>query len=772
MLIFLQANKSTDWLEFKITETLESHTADEEGRMADSTHANGLYKNVFINEIVPANGPQMDEFGETEDWVEIYNGSDDSILLKGLYLTDDPSDLKKWQVSIPISIPSGGFSIIWADKDTEQGGNHADFKLKGSGEYLVISQELNGDLQVLDEVQFPKTPFKASYGRETDGSDNWVFFGEVSPNESNNEKHQFLDSPVIFSKPGGIYSTLTLEMTTSNRGAKIFYTTDGSIPTPNDLEYSAPISVNSTKIICAKAFKNGFWSPQTTIETYILNSNSSLPIISVQTEPENLWSDKKGIYVLGAKSDARRPDNYWKYSENNFLQDWERSGNIAFYEANGTKGFQVNVGIKIGGGRKKKKKAKGLNFFLRNGTYGDEKIDYQVFPGLDIDKFRRIKIRASGNDWQQMLFRDGVNQTLLYNTVDFDLMAYRPVRVYLNGEYWGIYGLREFFNHDYVESHHGVDADNLDFIVNPSGRWADVRDGDYDAMQSLLDYVASNDMKISKNYETVHNWMDINQYLNYQIVQIYLANYDWPDNNVRVWRNRDGGKFRWMLYDTDQTTNYVLATPWQNTLLYSMNDDPYVIWPAPVKSTLLFRNLVPNPDFKAEFIQRTMTFRDLLFHPDRVNPITDSLQAMLEPEMQQHLDKWNPDYPKFGYGVPSGGSISKWKDFIGQYKSFFKDRRHYIIEHYRTVLDLGDLFQLTLNFDEKTNGKVVLHQNQTDVPFKFTATYFVDIPIKIKAVAKPGFRFLYWKETGETKPEIEFKGTEDKVLTPVFAPTY
>jgi hypothetical protein len=730
-----------------------------------------LLENVFINEIMPANGVVLDEFGEADDWIEIYNGGDNAIFLGGLYMTDDATDMQKWQITAPLSIPPGSFGRIWADDQPEQGGNHANFKLKSGGEFLAISQELNGDLNVLDAVQFPETPFQTSYGREEDGENEWVFFGEISPVESNNGKLQYLNSPVVFSKIGGVYqSQIPLAMSTSDPEAEIYYTTDGSIPTTSDTKYLAPISITSTRLVQAKAFKTNYVGSEMTTEIYFINTDSTIPILSVQTDPENLWDNQNGIYVEGTNGIVE----YCSSEPKNYNQDWERPGNITFFEANGTKGFQVNVGMKIGGGCSRGFKMKGMNFFCRVSKYGDESIEYPVFPGLGISEFRRLKIRNSGNDFEQMLFRDGINQTILWNTVDLDLMAYRPVRVYLNGEYWGVYGLREFFNEDYVASHHGVDPNNIDFITNPLVPWHDVRDGDYEAMQTIIDYVTANNMSVNAYYQTIQNWVDINEYLNYHITQIYYGNYDWPANNVRVWRDRDNGKFRWMLYDTDATTNYgwwSASNAFDNTLAHALNESTSG-WPNGWESTLLLRKLMDNQGFEDEFIQRTCTFRELIFDPDRINTMADSLQAILAPEMQMHINKWNPAYPNFGGGIPSGGSVGNWVNLISQYKAFFSNRRNLIFGHYQDVLNLGNLFQLTINYTEKTPGKVVFHLNEMEVPFNYSGVYFENIPIKIKAIAKPGYRFLYWKETGVTNAEVEFVGIENSVLTPIFAPNF
>ncbi len=727
-----------------------------------------VLENVFINELMAANGLVKDEFGEPEDWVEIYNGSDELINLEGLYLTDDASDFKKWKIGGTKLIPPGGFGLLWLDGDEEQGGLHAPFKLSSEGEFLALSQELNGQLHVLDAFEFPEIPFNVSYGRLEDGLAEWVFFGEISPGESNNGKGQFLDAEVKFSKPGGFHpGILSLQLTVDEPGATIFYTLDGSSPTLASTEYTQALVISNKAIVRARAFKPGFGGGKISTENYFINPLHTLPVVCVQTEPQNLWDDQTGIYVSGTNGIA----GYCTDNLYNWNQDWERPANLTFFEPDGTKGFQVNVGIKIGGGCSRGLKMKSFNIYLRSNTYGDESIDYQVFPGLDIHQFKRLKLRNGGNDWDQMLFRDGMNQTILQNTVDLDLMAYRPVVVYLNGEYWGIYGLRELYNEDYVASHYGVDPGNLDIITNPQN-WPGVTEGDYSAFQTIRSHIENSNLSIPANYEFLLPRMDMSEYMNYHIAQIYLANYDWPANNVRVWRDRNGGKFRWMLYDTDLSTNYGSWTP-INSFFNSIQHATATNgedWPNGPASTLFLRKLLQNQGFKNEFVQRTATYRKLIFSSQRINPLVDSLRQMLEPEMARHIGRWNVNTPQMGWGTPSGGSVNAWLGHINNYKSFFNSRSNVILSHYVTTLGLGGTYRLTFVYPPGTPGDLYLHSNDVKIPYSYTGDYFRNIPLKIKAVARPGYRFIKWLETGVTNPEIEFVASQTSILTPIFVP--
>lgn len=723
---------------------------------------------LYINELMAAGNRVLDDTGEPSDWVEIYNGGNEAVNIGGLYLTDDFTNPLKWRLLSSVIIPAGGFAVLWLDGEEEQGANHASFKLSKDGEELALVQVLDDQNIILDQIIFPELQDNVSYGRQLDGQDPWVKFSELSPESSNDGKGRFLDAEINFSADGGIYSSqVSLSMSSSDLSADIHYSTDGTEPTLQSQKYNAPISLSNTQIVRAKAFKPGFAGGTTTTETYIIRENHSLPVITLQTEPENLFDDMKGIYVQGRNG----AEGFCANGPRNWNQDWERPCALNFYEEDGTEAFAINAGMKIGGGCSRGLKMKSMNFYFRKNLYGDGKVKYPVFPQSDIQEYNRLKIRNSGNDFVQMGFRDGAIQSMLYNTIDIDLMAYRPVVAYVNGSYWGIYGLRELYNEDYVGSHHDVDPENLDIITNPYAG-GEVQEGDGIAFGELVTYFQTHDLSNQSNYEYVASQIDINEFLNYYIVQIYLANYDWPANNLRVWRERENGKWRWMLYDLDASSGFAswsASTVNHNTLDFATTTDGDW-WPNGPHSTLFLRKLLENTGFRNEFVHRTSSYSKLLFHPDRVNQVTDSIRALLSPEIVRHQNKWTNKFWEFGGGNPGGGSRGQWETYIRVFKAFFVGRFNAMRNHMRFQFNLSQTYQLTFNHTENTPGKVYFHSNELEIPAQFKAEYFQDLPLKIKAVPNPGFVFLKWEETGETSPEIEFEGTGtgNTTLTPVF----
>ncbi len=720
---------------------------------------------LYINEVMPSNGIYTDEYGETDDWLELYNAGSDPVYLGGLYLSDDADDLQKWQISSSTNLLPNDFSLIWADDQAEQGGLHASFKLKSEGETLFLSQLLDGDLIVLDQIDYPSTALNLSYGRKQDGSNDWITFGVPTPKTSNNDSGLFLDK-VSFSLPSGMYlGSQTLTLTGPINGTTIRYTTDGSIPDENDFLYTDPIIIGGTRTIRARAFKNEFAPGQLSTATYIINPNHEIPVVSISTDPDNLWDSQNGIYVSGDNGIT----GWCSEDPRNWNQEWERPATIALFEPDGNLAFQKEVGIKIGGGCSRTQPQKSFNIYLRPNTYGDDIIEYEVFKNLGINTFQRLKLRNGGQGFGAMIIRDGLNQSLLHDQVDIDLMAYRPTAVYLNGDYWGLYAIREFYTKHHLINHYDVEEGNIDMLVNPTLPWGNIKEGDKIAFNELFNFIESNSLLNSSNYDYVESLIDIEEFLNYHIVQIYIANYDWPSNNSIAWKPRDGGKWRWMLFDTDASSNFPLWAPSYpsfNSMEFATSATS-TDWPNHKNSTLFLRKLLQNEFFKNEFIQRTNTFMNTIYSEDRVEFFTDSISAIVAHEMPNQISKWGQG-SNLGWGITAHGDINQWRNDLQEYKNFFKQRPTNMHNHMRGYFNLGGTSNLHINYDINSHGAIYFHSNEMRIPYQYNGLYFNHIPIKIKAVPDAGYVFLKWEETGDTNPEIDFVLNEPFTLTPIF----
>lgn len=518
--------------------------------------------------------------------------------------------------------------------------------------------------------------------------------------------------------------------------------------------------------------------------------NSDLPKVYLTTDPDNLFDYHKGIYTPGVHFDRWLKENpggllYYQNHDANYNMsgdDWEREGHVAFYEPDGTLGFSQNVGIRIHGGWTRSYEQKSLRLYARKEYDQANSIEYEIFPGLTkgnqggapLQEFKRLILRNSGNDNDSTLFRDGLLQSLVSH-LSFDTQGYRPAILYINDEYWGIYNLRERYDDFYFNLKYDIDREDVVLLSNTAvieeGTLEDRREFD-----ALRRYMNNNDLTEEKYYQQVESQLDIDNFIQYYLSNIYFVNTDWPGNNNSYWRKRTegfvpdapyghDGRWRFALYDTDFGFGLRngLEDATHKTLEFATQKRGPV-WPNPDVSTVMLRNLLENEIFRNKFIN---TFADNLntsFEPQRVIAEINKLEKLLAKEMVDHIERW---------GKPA--SLKEWHDNVKVLKDFAPKRHAFMWQHLREFFDLGETVQVTLNANSQWGIiKINSMEITKDVPGvinpnKWTGTYFKDVPIEVTAIPKPGYKFVTWVGgQGGTNPSISQKLKEDMQLTAVF----
>ncbi len=717
---------------------------------------------MYINEIAPNGTEYPDETDNFEDWIEIYNDNDFDVSLGGLYLTDNLDDLTKWQIASVQSVPAKGFITFWADQATYRSGRHADFSLKDEGESVALVQALNNELIIIDSITYGDVPFKASFGRTTELADSWQIFGAPTPLAANANAPGWLAKPDINLDNGVFSSPQLVSITHVDPTVTIRYTTDGSDPDADSKKYTGPFNVDETSSVRARAFRAGFANSQITTRSYLFDPSADLPVLMISTDPDNLWDDEIGIYTVGTNGISvgfcsnYQPANYW--------QDWERPAKLTLFEPDGQEAFAVKAGIRISGNCSRKYALKSLNIYLRNNQYGDKNIDYKLFPGRDYKKYKRLRLRNSGQDYRNTMFRDGVNHRILADITDVEYQSYRPTLVYINGEYYGIQNFRDLYGGEYFDAFFDVKETELDLIKSPRLSH-DIKEGDDQHYQDLYEYVDQHDMSQAEHYQYVRTQLDIENFLDYWIAMIYMSSSDWPANNIQIWRPRNPeGKWRYMYIDTDATTNIYgtnSASGHRSDRLEEVLDPDQEGWPSDSQSTLFIRKLLENDDFQAEFVQRACSFMELVFNEDRTNTFIDEAVATIGNDIERHVEHW-------AFDNPYRETYEEWEGNVVKYRRFFEERPPYFFDQLDRHFDLDDTYELSFNYDEMTNGDVFVNWNQMSVPYHYTGTYYTQLPLRVTAIAKSGYRFSHWLETGETSATIEFVASHDATLTPIF----
>ncbi len=724
--------------------------------------------NVIINELAAAGTQYEDPNGDHEDWIELYNANNFDVDLSGLYLTDDYGDLDKYQIPDGVIIPANGFLTFFADNDEEDGNLHTNFNLRSKGEELALAMQLSTELVILDSISFDDAPFMSSFGRQTDGANEWIHFGAPTPNTSNNGANRYL-SPPVFTLASGIYDNTqqVTEITHELADVTIYYSTLSNIPDNSDLEYTTSLPILGSQNIRAIAYKNGYEPSQIANAAYLINAESNIPIVYLTTDYDNFFDPEIGIYTIGENGRALcGPDTA------NFNQDWERPLNLKIFMPDGSEVVDVNAGVKISGVCSRNNAMKSLAISLREKDYGNGELGFRLFDNRDHDNYLRFKLRNSGQDYNRMGFRDMVNQALLIDVVkDLEYQSGRPVKVYLNGNFWGIHNIREKYTSEFFEDNYGANGNKIDILKSPGLPWMEIKQGSASEFNTLFDFVQNNSLLDNDNYQYFEENVDINAFLNYWITMTYLANTDWPANNLTVWKEqKEGKKWRYCVADTDGSTkNFLseLALPEYNTFDSIMVSNS-VDWPNHSNSTLFLRKLVEREDFRDEFVQRSCSFIGLVYSEQRAHHFADSIKALYEPNIEEHLIKWGTQGALGALGQDMAADISTWEGWIDAYKEFFTERPAYFRQYLDAYFDLNSTYNLTILFDENTLGRVVLNSNEFEIPYNFSNLYFKDVPLRIKAIPEPGAVFSHWLETGVTDAEIDYIASIDGTLTPIF----
>ncbi|NPA81572.1 MAG: DUF4214 domain-containing protein [Epsilonproteobacteria bacterium] len=712
---------------------------------------------IRINEIMAANTKTVydGDFFNFSDWIELKSQEAKDINLSGYYLSDDINE-KKFKIG-DVVIKAKGYLLAWADEENATLKEiHTNFKLSTKGESVVLFDP-NGD--VVSYMRFREQDSDISYGRSPKGEFVYMQPTPLDPNLGGLLVLKRSDEPE-FSVEGGFYKDgITLSFTNVSDKDEIYYTLDGSEPNKHSLKYTSPIKIDKNTVVRAVRYSENLFGSKVVTNTYFINENSTLPVVSLSIDPKFLYDDEIGIYTVG-KNGALSP-NCFGPKVANFFQDWERAANVEYFDKDKKKAFNINVGVEIMGKCSRTVPQKSFAVKLKK-KYGVDKLEYKLFDDKNLYEFEDFVLRNSGNDWGKSMLRDAFMQTLIKDTTDIDRQAYKPALVFLNGEFWGLYNIREKINKDYLKNNHNVKK--VDLLENNK----EVLEGDAKAYEELIEYIKNNDLSIKENYDYVVSKIDINEFMDYEISEIFFGNWDWPGNNVRYWRERkDDSKWRWIMFDTDfgfSLRDSVAGVDYNLLeVATSINDR----WPNPEWSTFLLRNLLKNEDFKERFIDKFMTHLSFTFNPDRVKDILDNLSLVIEPEIPRAYKRWpkihlegdvNDYYSNYT-------SIEEWRAEIDKMKSFADNRPAVVKNQLKNKFSI-DADEVTLSVKSSKFGKVKIEGILVDGDFN--GKYFKGEKISIKALPNEGYKLSSWKGFDGADEKIEVVMDGDKEITPIF----
>lgn len=765
--------------------------------------SHALAASLCINEVVALNdNGRVDEDGDRPDWLELFNGSGASINLAGYGLSDEDDTPFKWVFPSRV-LPAGAFTLVFASgkNRTNTANLHANFNIRAEGERLFLTRPDGVRIDDWPDIAIPRD---YSHGRQPNGSANFVFFATPTPGLANTTTGlaAFTGTPQ-FSRTGGFYDTaFDLFLGSADTGAEIRFTLDGSEPTTNSPTFTTAFAirdrsgdsnllsmipgtstanqhtdgwfppngtVNKATVVRARAFRAGAWPSPIETHTYFVFSNAvqryPLPTLSLTINTNDLFNYTTGIYVLGKVftdyTNAHPGEFLTGHTPANYTQRgdaWERRAHLEYFEPGGGTGFAQNVIMDIQGQSSRSFREKSLGIKARSDAPPTDTIAYGLWPGLTdragrpLTEFPNLRLANSGNDWNETLIRDALCHRICAPT-GVDTLAYQPMVIFLDGEYWGIHNAREQLDPLYFERHYGVARDDV-VICETIGTLVDGRPGDQQHFIQMRAFIETNDLTNPANYTWVQTQMDVRNFIAYQASEIYIANADWPHNNIRFWRKRTArfetnaptghdGRWRWAMFDTDLSYAHSWSGGYgDNTLAAALNPNGRPGINAPW-STLIFRRLMTNAEFRREFINTYADHLNSTFKENRADTLVNQMQTVIAPSMAEHIRRWRT----------MGNSWNTWSNNVRLMRTFASQRPINCRQHLITQLGLGGFATVTLNVSHTNRGRLRINTLIIDgetpgvtngVAYPWRGTYFRGVPIELQALPAPGYVFAGW----------------------------
>lgn len=593
-----------------------------------------LPSGLLISELMSANNSFLKgPYGDTCDWIELYNGSEQTIQLGGYSFSDNSGELGRYPLPDKALEPGKYMVILLTNKPetVKSGYSYLPFTISSQGDYLYLSD----GQKIVDYAIIPALGTDMAYGRAP-GAGSFTALSKATPGSSNGDAVSVSAVPQAITAQGVYNEINTLSVQLSGNGT-IYYTTDSTRPTTSSPKYTGAISISKTTVIRAICCEEGKLPSQVLDLTYLINENDQLPAVSVVTDPDNLWDYYTGIYVDGPNGGGAYP-----YKGANYWQPWERQATVSLYEKDGT-GFSVPCGISIFGQYSRAEKMKSLALAFRD-VYGMGALDYKVFGDEGLSRYEALILRCSGQDVRQARMRDALITSLVADYTDVAVQKYRPVVVYLNGEFWGVYYIRERANENYVAGNFNTNVQDVTL--------AEANGNTSTAYKELISYVKTHDLSVKENYDYVCSQINAEEYMDYIIAQMYIGNTD--NGNIKFFKTPEH-KWTWILYDTD----YSLLNANYNAVKDHLN--PAGTGHANGISNVLIRSLLENAEFKDAFIRRMAWQFNNIWTEEVIFARVAEFEAMIGQDMVKDCARWNLSY-------------SGWQSHVEGIRAFVRQR--------------------------------------------------------------------------------------------------
>lgn len=734
---------------------------------------------LIINEIMQSNIEcMMDDIHEFPDsWVELYNPTDEAISLKDYQISNKNKVKKAWQLPDK-TVAAKGYVLVYCDKEgLENNRLHADFRLesaKGCTVYLFKDKNAEpvDSLPYVDNKPMVKMPAPdVAFGRKTDGADEWGYQLTPTPGKANTGQtcnaKQILGAPV-FSESGRVVNygqkSISVELSLPEDAPKeayITYTTDGSEPTATSKKYTEAFHITKSTAIRAKVFCEGWLSPLSTAQSYIFHARKmTVPIFSIQTDDRYLNDKEIGLFANNNSKEDKK------------THDWRRPVNVEFFPVEGEPSAINQPGeTRIQGGQSRSNALKSMVFYANKRFDPDHKrYSYEFFPDQKpgVTEFKSFSLRDGGNDFGDLYFRDLIIQRTMGPNVDLDWQAGHTAVLYINGEYMGMLNIRERSNEDNIYSNYDglEDVDEIEIAHEKENNQdlfiEELKEGDDVFYQAFKEFYSQKGHTLAEYEE----WMDVSEYLNIMVMNLFYGNIDFPGNNIVFWRPNDDAKvdlpkrWRFIVKDTDFGLGLYGRKSDYNTidLLYNPSEHSGDNWAFTEPATRLIKNMLEDKDILKMFIDKCCVYMGDFMNAKGTGATIDAIKAEALEEFVAHRAK----YPTWGGSSRDEinnkfNDAKKWlagyteQGWWGQSTTYLP-RTDYFLQHMSSQWKLGTAVKLTIN---KTEQDVAITVNGIKLSGKtFDGKFFPNRELVITGTAPEGKVVTGWKLSGGKNEEI------------------
>jgi len=707
---------------------------------------------IVINEFSAANrNTLLDNYNEEEDWIELYNTAGAAFDISGYFLSDKLDNPTKWEIPLGTFIPANGYFIVQASgRDEVSGGNyHASFKITQTKNEAVILTSPAGTILDSYVIEVPNQ-LDHSYGRVPDGSGDWGVIRTPTPNGANTTSFTHYAAPVIMSADAGFYnSTVNVSLSTVEPNSEIRYTTNGEEPLENSTLYTGEITVPNTTIIRARTFSNDANVLPGFIEsnTYFINEIHTMKVISIAgTEVDDLMDGFQG----------------------NFL------GSFELFEEDGTFIDEAVGEYNKHGNDSWAYAQRGVDYIVRDQYGYNDDVDDEIFDLKERNDFQRLIIKAAANDNYPFEFggahiRDAYVHTLSQLAdMELDERTWEPCIMYMNGEYWGVYELREKVDdHDYTKEYYDQGKQWIDFIKTWGNTWEEY--GSWDDWYTLTGFITNNDMSVQANYEQAKEGLNMLSLVDYMILNTHVVCADWLNWNTAWWRGRkeDGGAktWRYALWDMDATFGHYInytgipdtgpeADPCDNEEIGFSDFEGHVA---------LTQSLLENEEFHSLYVNRYADMNNSFFTCDYMIDLLDEMIGRIEPEMPRQIERW-------------GGSMTEWQNNVQDLRDFILTRCTVLDEGIEDCYEVEGPYPVTVIVEPAGSPNGVQVNTFIPTEYPFNGNYFAGTTLSFEAAPAEGWVFDHWEvATATFTPDelasaIQMSIVEDEEIIAWFAP--